>query len=161
MRTMTPTTPSTPPTDPVTAVARALTDISRGRTYPAPRLLSPTAATVVSTLQLTGPRRITDLAEIAGVTQPSMTSLVTTLEKSGLVRRDHDPSDRRAVLVSVTGEGAARSEAHVAGRTAALAELVAELPDADLGVLQRALPALQRLAELNHGRLQPADAPST
>ncbi|HCT14457.1 MAG TPA: hypothetical protein DIW82_06615, partial [Corynebacterium nuruki] len=63
--------------------------------------------------------------------------------------------------VSVTDEGAARSEAHVAGRTAALAELVAELPDTDLGVLQRALPALQRLAELNHGRLRTADSPST
>lgn len=153
MRTMTPTTRPPSRTDSAAAVARALTEISRGHTTPAPRLLSPTAATVVTALQLTGARRITDLAELAGVTQPSMTSLVTTLEKAGLVRRDHDPSDRRAVLVSVTDEGAARSKAHVAGRAEALSGLVAELPDEERAALQHALPALEHLADLNHARL--------
>src|SRR5580658_1551047 len=70
-----------------------------------PRDMSLTSLSTLATLELTGPRRITDLARCEGVTQPSMTALVTTLERSGLVKRRGDPSDGRVALVALTSEG--------------------------------------------------------
>lgn len=55
-----------------------------------------------------GPTRITRLAEYEHCSQPAITALVARLEAQGLVRRDADESDRRAVLVSITGHGLAR-----------------------------------------------------
>src|SRR5262249_55163871 len=65
------------------------------------RDVSLTSASTMSTLDRTGPMRLTDLAAIEGVAQPSMTSLVTGLERSGLVERRPDPNDRRVVLVAL------------------------------------------------------------
>src|SRR5579859_1523103 len=55
----------------------------------------------------TGPRRITELARHERVTQPAITLLVNRLAERGWVQRFADPSDGRAVLVSLTGEGQA------------------------------------------------------
>lgn len=51
------------------------------------------------------PRSPADLAEMAGVTRATMTGLIDTLEKDGLVRREADPADRRAMLVHLTEAG--------------------------------------------------------
>jgi DNA-binding MarR family transcriptional regulator len=51
------------------------------------------------------PRSPADLAEMAGVTRATMTGLIDTLEKDGLVRRETDQSDRRAMLVHLTDAG--------------------------------------------------------
>ena len=51
------------------------------------------------------PKSPADLAEMAGVTRATMTGLIDTLEKDGLVRREPDPHDRRAMLVHLTEEG--------------------------------------------------------
>ena len=48
-----------------------------------PREISLTAASTLATLDRTGARRLTDLAVIEGVTQPSMSVLVTGLEAGG------------------------------------------------------------------------------
>ncbi|GAA1699378.1 MarR family winged helix-turn-helix transcriptional regulator [Fodinicola feengrottensis] len=55
-----------------------------------------------------GSTRITRLAEYEHCSQPAITALVARLEVQGLVRRDADESDRRAVLVSITDFGLAR-----------------------------------------------------
>src|SRR3984957_4096088 len=71
-----------------------------------PRDLSLTSASTLATLERTGPRRITDLAVIEGVSQPAMTVLVRVLERSGLVERKGDPTDKRVALVALTAAGA-------------------------------------------------------
>ena len=48
------------------------------------------------------PRRITDLAELEGLAQPTMTLLVQRLEQRGWVERKRDSDDGRVVLVSLT-----------------------------------------------------------
>jgi DNA-binding MarR family transcriptional regulator len=53
------------------------------------------------------PRRITELAREVGLTQPRITTLVDALQARGLVDRERDPDDGRAVLVTLTGEGRA------------------------------------------------------
>src|SRR4051794_4455520 len=67
--------------------------------------LSRTSTSVLAFLRDDGPQRITELAAREAVAQPSMTSLVSRLERDGLVERRDDPADRRAVLVDITGEG--------------------------------------------------------
>ncbi|MEJ6602869.1 MAG: MarR family winged helix-turn-helix transcriptional regulator [Verrucomicrobiia bacterium] len=51
------------------------------------------------------PKSPADLAEMAGVTRATMTGLIDTLEKDGMVRRESDPRDRRAMLVHLTPKG--------------------------------------------------------
>jgi DNA-binding MarR family transcriptional regulator len=48
------------------------------------------------------------LAECTGVTRATMTGLVDTLERDGLVRREPDPNDRRMMIVDLTARGEAR-----------------------------------------------------
>jgi DNA-binding MarR family transcriptional regulator len=45
------------------------------------------------------------LAEAAGVTRATMTGLIDTLERDGLVRRASDASDRRMWMVNLTPKG--------------------------------------------------------
>src|ERR1700722_4404069 len=70
-----------------------------------PRGLSLTALSTLSTVERTGPRRLTDLAAGEGVTQPSMSSIVSQLEGLGLVKRQSDTRDRRVVRVAITSAG--------------------------------------------------------
>src|ERR1700689_1811908 len=58
--------------------------------------LSQTEAIVLSTLR-DGPRRITELAEIEGLAQPTTTLLVKRLEELGFVRRERRADDGRVV----------------------------------------------------------------
>src|SRR4051812_6171172 len=69
------------------------------------RELSLTAASTLATLERTGPRRLTDLAMNEGVTQPSMTAVVSQLSDLGFVERRADPDDLRVVLVAITANG--------------------------------------------------------
>jgi DNA-binding MarR family transcriptional regulator len=52
-----------------------------------------------------GPQRITALAELEGLAQPTVTVLVKRLEERGWVVREHPADDGRVVLVSLTAAG--------------------------------------------------------
>ncbi|UFS98611.1 MarR family winged helix-turn-helix transcriptional regulator [Nocardia huaxiensis] len=64
--------------------------------------LSPGAASALASLARSGPMRLSDLANIERVSAPTMSRIVTSLEKSGYVQRDADPEDGRAQLLSAT-----------------------------------------------------------
>jgi DNA-binding MarR family transcriptional regulator len=49
--------------------------------------------------------RLTELAEWAGVTKPSMSEIIDVLERLGYVERVPDPHDRRATLIRRTERG--------------------------------------------------------
>jgi len=115
----------------------------------APRDLTVTSAATLATLDRTGPRRITDLAVIEGVTQPAMTVLVRVLEESGLVERRGDPSDKRVTLVSLTEAGVSYVRARRQAGVQAFARLIDKLTDDEVEALMAALPALQHLAALD------------
>ncbi|WP_371404220.1 MarR family transcriptional regulator [Kribbella sp. NBC_00662] len=112
------------------------------------RTLSLTAISVLSTLERTGPRRLTDLAVSEEVTQPSMTALVTQLTNLGLAERRRYPGDARVVLVAVTEAGSRQLRAIRSAGASALTELISKLDDQDTEALAAALPALHRLMEL-------------
>src|SRR5579863_4301988 len=114
-----------------------------------PRELSLTSASTLATLERTGPRRITDLAVIEGVTQPAMTVLVRVLEQSGLVERRGDPTDKRVTLVWLTEAGASYVRTRRRAGVQAFARLIDKLTDDEFEALMAALPALQHLAALD------------
>src|ERR1700722_14571727 len=89
-----------------TAIGSALFGLATRAVRRAPRDLTITSAATLATLDRTGPRRITDLAAIEGVTQPAMTVLVRVMEESGGGGGRGAPSDGRVTLVSLTEAGA-------------------------------------------------------
>ena len=111
--------------------------------------MSVTSAATLATLHRSGPRRITELAVIEGVTQPAMTVLVRVMEESGLVERRGDASDKRVTVVWLTEAGAAYVRARRQAGVDAFARLIDELTDDEVKALAAALPALQHLAALD------------
>jgi DNA-binding MarR family transcriptional regulator len=115
-----------------------------------PRDISLTSLATLSTLDRTGTKRITELAAIEGVTQPSMTTLIASLEKQGLVTRTGDPRDKRVSLVSLTEVGRQYMLHRRRAGTEAFTALVSQLPPEDAAALFAAVPALTRLRDLDH-----------
>jgi DNA-binding MarR family transcriptional regulator len=93
------------------------------------------------------PRRITELALGEGVTQPAMTLLVNRLENRDWLRRDADPADGRAVLVSLTDRGVEVLDRLRSEYRALVHEEMATLPDEDVQALARAVEVLEGLVE--------------
>jgi DNA-binding MarR family transcriptional regulator len=124
-----------------------------------PREISLTAASTLSTLGRTGPRRITELAAVEGVAQPSMTVLVTGLERSGLVERQTDAGDRRVVLVALTEAGADYLRRRRRAGAEVFAGLIGKLPAEEAAALMAAAPALQHLHDLDSEQRAAASRP--
>ena len=129
-----------------------------------PRRISLTSVSTLAALGRLGPQRITELAALQSVAQPSMTAVIGALEQAGYVARTPDPTDRRASLISLTAAG----QEFLAERRRAGAErisgLAARLPPQDAAALAAAVPALIRLRALEEdaapsaeGRGQGAD----
>jgi DNA-binding MarR family transcriptional regulator len=108
--------------------------------------VSPTEVGVMRSLQ-ERPRRITELAVEELVTQPAITLLVNRLADRGWVERVADPSDGRAVLVSLTPAGEAVFEQLRLEYRALLHEEMATLEDSEIDTLTAAIEILDRLIE--------------
>ena len=111
----------------------------------APRDLSLTASSTMVTLTDHGPLRMTTLAETEGVTQPSMSELVNRLQRDGLVIRQRDADDGRAVCVAATAAGQALVGERRRERASRLARLVVTLDEEDRRALAAAEPAIRHL----------------
>lgn len=132
------------------AAADALYGLMAAAVRQQPREISLTSASTLATVERTGPRRITDLAVIEGVSQPSMTALVTILERSGLVERRSDPADQRVVLVALTTAGAEYLRSRRRAGADSFARLIDKLPPAEAAALLAATPALRHLHQLDN-----------
>ncbi|GAA4263017.1 MarR family winged helix-turn-helix transcriptional regulator [Dactylosporangium darangshiense] len=131
------------------AIGSALYGLATRAVRRLPRDLSLTSAATLATLDRTGPRRITDLAAIEGVTQPAMTVLVRVMEESGLVERRGDASDKRVTLVCLTEAGASYVQARRRAGVHAFERLIDKLTDDEVEALVAALPALRHLEALD------------
>jgi DNA-binding MarR family transcriptional regulator len=110
--------------------------------------LSLTAASTLRRLERSGPHRLCELYAPEGISQPAMTQLVTRLEKEGLAERTSDPSDGRAVVVSITEAGREAVSHRRRVRAEALSELLQGLTPEQYEAVVAALPALERLSDL-------------
>jgi DNA-binding MarR family transcriptional regulator len=113
--------------------------------------ISRTEAGVLNVLG-TGPRRITELAELEGLAQPTMTQLVKRLEERQLVTRSHPADDGRVVLVSLTPTGRRVLEDIRARAAEAMHAYLAEVSDRQISALVSATETLARLAAILQGR---------
>src|SRR5215218_6759188 len=86
------------------------------------------ALSALSVVVFSGPISLGRLAEAERVRPPTMTRTVQGLEAAGLVRRQADPSDRRAVLLRATAKGSRTLQAARRRRIARLAVLLEGLP---------------------------------
>ena len=74
---------------------------------PSVRRFNFSTLSVLHTLSRKGPLRLTDLLATEQLKQPALTSLVAKLVQDGLLQRRPDPSDGRAMLLSLTRDGPA------------------------------------------------------
>ena len=119
--------------------------------------ISRSEARVLATLA-TGPRRITELAELDGVAQPTMTVLVKRLAEQQLVSRARQPEDERVVLVRITDAGQAALADYRSLIRDAVREHLVQIPDEQIAALAQASEALEALIELLQGGAAAAPA---
>lgn len=105
------------------------------------REISRTELQVLATLS-EGPRRITELADLEGVAQPTMTLLVKRLEDNGWTQREGLPGDGRVVMISLTEAGSAALRKFRAQFLAAMRTDLQELSDEQLKALSAATETL-------------------
>jgi DNA-binding MarR family transcriptional regulator len=106
--------------------------------------LSRTEVGLLSTLR-DGPRRITELAQVEQLAQPTMTLLVKRLEERGWVDRERRADDGRVVMVSLTEAGSAALVEFRARASAALRVHLAEMSDEQVEALGTATETLAQL----------------
>jgi DNA-binding MarR family transcriptional regulator len=113
--------------------------------------LSASAGFLLNRVRREGPARLTALAAMEGVSQPSMTQLIQRLERQGLVTRLADPDDGRVALVDITEAGQALIDERTQMRRERLTILMATLSPEEQAALALSahvvLPILQRLIE--------------
>lgn len=89
---------------------------------------------------------VTEAADALGLVPNTVSTLVGQLVATGLVLRTRDPADRRVARLELTAHARRRVDAWRARRTAAVSDALGVLSAQDRQRLQRALPALIRLA---------------
>ena len=109
--------------------------------------LSRTEIGVLKTLS-GGSRRITELAELEGLAQPTITILIKQLEKKRLVTRTRHAGDGRVVLVTLTKSGDVALEQYRARLRADLGAYLAEISDEQVEALATATETLAQLVDV-------------
>ncbi|MEG9249159.1 MarR family transcriptional regulator [Arthrobacter sp. Soc17.1.1.1] len=101
----------------------------------------------MSTLSMAAeePLRVSRVAANLGVRVPSATEQIIKLEQAGLVRRQPDPTDSRAVLVQLTDKGRDAWTAAGARRNERVAALLDRLDEDERATLAAALPVIEKL----------------
>jgi DNA-binding MarR family transcriptional regulator len=110
------------------------------------REISRTELEVLSILA-EGPRRITELTELEGTAQPTMTLLVRRLQEKGWVQREGLPGDGRVVIVSITEAGRDAQQRYRALFLAAMRTDLQELSDEQLRALATATETISSFVD--------------
>ncbi|WP_019809296.1 MarR family winged helix-turn-helix transcriptional regulator [Saccharomonospora halophila] len=103
------------------------------------------AISALATLAACGRLRLGDLAAKEGVAAATMSRIVSALAEQGYVRRESDPVDRRAWLVTVTDEGQSLLSGVTATRINELSRRIGRLTPEHRDALAAAVPALEAL----------------
>jgi DNA-binding MarR family transcriptional regulator len=111
----------------------------------APRL------SALSVVVYRGPLSLGALAAAEQVRPPTMSAIARELEAAGLIERQSDPRDGRAVLLRATPAGERLLHEGRRRRTAWLARQLASLPPDELATLTRAVELIAGLLEQADG----------
>lgn len=94
-----------------------------------------------------GPVRLSELAVAEGINPTMLSRIVGDLVGQGLLERSSDEGDRRAAWVKATRAGRLIAQRMRRERTDALNAAMSGLSERDQKLIERALPALESLAE--------------
>jgi DNA-binding MarR family transcriptional regulator len=109
--------------------------------------LTPTKISVLLSVVRNGPMRVSALASGEGLNPTMLSRVISDLVDAGLVTRTSDDGDRRAAWIEATAAGRRLAERMRRERTEAVNEALAGLSPAERELIERALPALEGLAE--------------
>jgi len=141
---------SSPPTINTALAAELLYTVARINRLATQRInikLPFAQARLLSAIEDQGTARISDLAELDHCSQPTMTTQVRKLEDAGLVSRAADPSDARAVLITITPKGVAMLTQIRAARNAVIDPYLDRLGESDRQTLVDAVRVMRNLLE--------------
>ena len=129
--------------DQLGVVLTRLTNLLREAVLPA-GMNSAQARTLLA-LHDAGPQRVTDLARLDHLKQPTMSAVLLRMRRLGWVRRLDDSDDLRAVIVRLTPAGERIANQLIEARTQVLEAYLDGLSASDRSAVTAALPALRRL----------------
>jgi len=96
-------------------------------------------------MALDGGARVGEIARDLGVKVPSATEQIIRLERAGLLRREADPDDSRAVRVLATAEGRAAVALADRRRNEHIAAILATLGEDEREAISAALPVFHKI----------------
>jgi DNA-binding MarR family transcriptional regulator len=109
--------------------------------------LTPTQASVLGLITYRGPLGLTELARLEGLNPTMLSRVVGRLTELGLIQRDPNPDDLRAIRVESTDTGRQLHERVKLLRTEAIGSCLGQLPEETARTIIEALPALEELAK--------------
>jgi DNA-binding MarR family transcriptional regulator len=109
--------------------------------------LTPTKISVLLTVVREGPIRLSALADSESLNPTMLSRVIADLVEARLLARTSDDGDRRAAWVEATEDGRQLAQRMRRERTDAVNDALEGLTPADRDLLEKALPALEQLAE--------------
>jgi len=109
--------------------------------------LTPTRISVLLTVVRDGPIRLSALATSESLNPTMLSRVIADLVNAGLLERTNDDGDRRAAWVQVTDAGQQLAHRMRRERTDAVNAALEGLSATDRRQLEKALPALEAMAE--------------
>jgi DNA-binding MarR family transcriptional regulator len=106
--------------------------------------VSPAQLSALSVL-MSGPKTLGDLAAAEQVRPPTMSRLVSEMERAGVARKTNDRDDARVVRVRATPKGLRALSRGRSMRIKAIERLISELDHEDLATIERAVGTIENL----------------
>ena len=107
--------------------------------------MTPARRSALSVLVFLGPQSLSDLAAAEQVTLPTMSKLVATMERDGLVRRERDPGDGRIVRLHATAKARRMAERGRERRLEVLESLLGDASAREVEIVHEAAEIVDRL----------------
>jgi DNA-binding MarR family transcriptional regulator len=100
------------------------------------------------------------IAELTGLTTAAVTSVIDRLERSGLIRREKDPGDRRKVIVRTVPGRAAEIGKLFESLDRAMRQLFARYTNAELELIQAFASQMDQLMQAETLKLRETEDPN-
>jgi len=107
--------------------------------------VGPAQLSALSVVVFAGPISLNDLAKAELVKPPTMSRIIDALVKEGLVRRDVNKTDRRAIVISATARGTSLMHEGRSRREQLLVELLKPLKKSDLECLKKSVEIISKI----------------
>lgn len=85
------------------------------------------------------------LAEHLGLTLPTVSQMINSLVRKGMVSRQESPTDRRYVVLSLTSQGNTLLEKSLTGTQSHLSEILSGLAAEEMGSVHQVMLLLEQL----------------